>query len=126
MEKNGIIFVYDITNKQSFKGVKNWIKDSESNGKFEAIICGNKSDLEENREVKIEELKGSEEEMKMEVLETSAKNGTNIKEAFEKLVDLILKSKSDEELIKNFGENQSQNLNLTKSKKKKVETYLLQ
>ncbi len=81
MEKNGIIFVYDITNKQSFKGVKNWIKDSESNGKFEAIICGNKSDLEENREVKIEELKGSEEEMKMEVLETSAKNGTNIKEA---------------------------------------------
>ena len=126
MEKNGIIFVYDITNKQSFKGVKNWIKDSESNGKFEAIICGNKSDLEENREVKIEELKGSEEEMKMEVLETNAKNGTNIKEAFEKLVDLILKSKSDEELIKNFGENQSQNLNLTKSKKKKVETYLLQ
>ena len=42
----GIIFVYDIINKQSFEGFKNWIKDSESNGKFKAIICGNKSDLE--------------------------------------------------------------------------------
>ena len=54
----------------------------------------------------------------MEVLETSAKNGTNIKEAFEKLVDLILKSKSDEELIREYGVNQSKNINLNKSKGK--------
>ena len=43
---NGIIFVYDITSKESFDGVKNWIKDSEVYGKFESLLCGNKCDLE--------------------------------------------------------------------------------
>ena len=50
----------------------------------------------------------------MEVFETSAKNGTNLEQAFKKLVDLILKSRSEEELIREFGVKSSQNLNLGK------------
>ena len=115
---NGIVFVYDITNKDSFDGVKNWIKDAEPYGKFESILCGNKIDLEKNRQVKIDTLKEFGLKKKIDVFETSAKTGAKVNEAFEKLVDLIIKSKSHDELIREFGVKQGQNLNLTKSKKK--------
>ena len=49
----------------------------------------------------------------MEVFETSAKNGMNLDKVFQKLIDLILKSRTEEELIKEFGVK-SQNLNLGK------------
>ena len=54
---NGIVFVYDLTKKESFDGVKNWIKDSEPYGKFESVLCGNKLDLDNKREVKYDALK---------------------------------------------------------------------
>ena len=44
---NGIIFIYDITNEESFKNIKVWIKDSEKNNfEFEKILVGNNIDLE--------------------------------------------------------------------------------
>ena len=117
---NGIVFVYDITSKESFDGVKNWIKDAEPYGKFESILCGNKIDLEKKREVKIDSLKEYSLKKKIDVFETSAKTGVKVNEAFEKLVDLIIKSKSHDELVRDFGVKQgSSNLNLTKSNKKK-------
>ena len=119
---NGIVFVYDITSKVSFDGVKNWIKDAEPYGKFESILCGNKIDLEKKREVKIDTLKEFGLKKKIDVFETSAKTGVKINEAFEKLVDLIIKSKSHDELIRDFGVKNSQNLNLTKSNKKKTQS----
>ena len=115
---NGIVFVYDITSKVSFDGVKNWIKDAEPYGKFESILCGNKIDLDKNREVKIDTLKEFGLKRKIDVFETSAKTGAKVNEAFGKLVDLIIKSKSHDELIREFEVKQGQNLNLTKSKKK--------
>ena len=117
---NGIVFVYDITSKESFDGVKNWIKDAEPYGKFESILCGNKIDLEKKREVKIDSLKEYGLKKKIDVFETSAKTGVKVNDAFEKLVDLIIKSKSHDELVRDFGVKQgSSNLNLTKSNKKK-------
>ena len=117
---NGIVFVYDITSKESFDGVKNWIKDAEPYGKFESILCGNKIDLEKKREVKIDSLKEYSLKKKIDVFETSAKTGAKVNEAFEKLVDLIIKSKSHDELVRDFGvKSGSSNLNLTKSNKKK-------
>ena len=117
---NGIVFVYDITSKESFDGVKNWIKDAEPYGKFESILCGNKIDLEKKREVKIDSLKEYGLKKKIDVFETSAKTGVKVNDAFEKLVDLIIKSKSHDELVRDFGvKSGSSNLNLTKSNKKK-------
>ena len=110
---NGIIFVYDITSKESFDGVKNWIKDSEVYGKFESLLCGNKCDLEKKRQVKYDNLKEFGLKKKMQVFETSAKFGTNLDEVFKKLVDLILNSRSEEDLISEFGMKSShKNLNL--------------
>ena len=116
---NGVIFVYDITSNDSFSGVKNWIKDSVMFGKFESILCGNKVDLDSQRQVKFDTLKEYGIKEKMQVIETSAKTGVNIDKAFRMLVDLILSGRSDEELLSEFGAAQSGNLNLQKKPKGK-------
>jgi len=116
---NGVIFVYDITSNDSFNGVKNWIKDSVMFGKFESILCGNKVDLDSQRQVKFDTLKEYGIKEKMQVIETSAKTGVNIDKAFRMLVDLILSGRSDEELLSEFGAAQSGNLNLQKKQKGK-------
>ena len=115
---NGIVFVYDITESSTFSGVKNWIKDSDPYGKFESVLCGNKDDLKEKRQVKTDALKEYGLKKKIAVFETSAKTGHNVNEAFKQLVDLILNSRSDEELVRDFGVKGNQNLNLTKNKSK--------
>ena len=91
---NGIVFVYDITESSTFSGVKNWIKDSDPYGKFESVLCGNKDDLKEKRQVKTDALKEYGLKKKIAVFETSAKTGHNVNEAFKQLVDLILNSRS--------------------------------
>jgi len=47
---DGILFVYDITSRQSFNGVKVWIKEAEEFGDFyKRILIGNKCDLNDKR-----------------------------------------------------------------------------
>ena len=51
----------------------------------------------------------------MDFFETSAKTGKNINEVFDKLVDNIIKNRSEEELIKEFGiKSGSKNKKLSK------------
>ena len=87
-------------------------------GKFESILCGNKVDLESNREVKFDTLKEYGIKEKKQIIETSAKTGANLDKAFRMLVDLILKGRTDEELISEFGAT-SGGLNLQKKQKEK-------
>ena len=60
----GLLLLYDITNKNSFEDVETWIKsvvdilgekESNSNKNYSLILIGNKKDLEEKRVVTIEE-----------------------------------------------------------------------
>ena len=52
---DGVIFVYDITNKKSFSVIDSWIKEVNENinRNISFILVGNKTDLEESREVSI-------------------------------------------------------------------------
>ena len=55
---DGIIILYDITNKQSFDNILLWIRDvEESNKDIKKIIVGNNMDLENERVVSKEMLK---------------------------------------------------------------------
>ena len=117
---NGILFVYDITSRKSFQSVKEWIKDSEMHDTgFEKVLCGNKIDLEQQRQVNFDELKEFGMKKKIDVIETSAKDRINIDESFKKLVDLILSHKNQDEIAKQFGVKDNNDINLTKSKTKK-------
>ncbi len=115
---DGIIFVYDITNKKSFKGVKNWIKESEEikNG-VQRIILGNKCDMIHQRAVTNKEVEKYCKEIKIDFIEASAKDNINLDEAFSKIIELIFKGKSNEEIIKEFNPKM-QNLSIFSESKK--------
>ena len=103
---NGVIFMYDITKKETFKNVKDWIKDSENNNfGFEKILVGNKIDLEQYREVELKDVEEWAGQKNINVLEISAKNGTNVEKCFNELIRLILENKSKQEILEKFGMN---------------------
>ncbi len=117
---NGIVFAYDITNKKSFEGIKDWIKDAENNGAgFEKILIGNKCDLEGKREVSKDMLDKFGNKKKIKTFETSAKTNINVTDSFDYLAKLIVKDKTKEEIIEKFGErNESINISKKKSENK--------
>ena len=101
---DGILFVYDITSSKSFEGVKNWIQEAEDIGSYyQKLLIGNKSDLENERKVSLKDIENYCQEKNIDYLETSAKDNVNLKEAFNKIVDLIFKDKSNEEIIREFA-----------------------
>ena len=89
---HGIILMYDITSKLSFESIPEWIKSvKDAKGDlFPMILLGNKLDLQDKREVSIEEGKSLAEQNGMEFFETSNKEGTNINEAGLSILNKIL------------------------------------
>ena len=98
----GALIVYDITKKSSFNNIDKWISDLKLNGDKNIciIILGNKSDLEDKREVNKEEGIKKSEMYKTAFLETSALNGENINKAFDELIEQIIQNNQNF-----FGEN---------------------
>ena len=89
---NGIILIYDVTNLQTYENVKNWITQirEETNPNVVIYLAGNKIDIpEEERAVKTEEGKEIANEYKLQFKETSAKDGINVNEVFQELVEKI-------------------------------------
>ena len=88
----GIILMYDITDKLSFESIINWISDvKEIKGEnFPMILVGNKIDLNESREVTEEMGYELADKNQIEFFETSNKDGTNIQEAGLEIVYKIL------------------------------------
>ena len=88
------IIVYDITSEDSFNDITNWIEDCINYSPKTVLMAliGNKCDLENNRKVSIEKGKELADKHKIFFYETSAKEGTNIKEIFEKTGEKIYKN----------------------------------
>merc|ERR1712039_450327 len=81
---DGIILVYDITDKESFNHVDDWLNEvnryvNESTCK---ILIGNKCDNVGERQVSTEEGKKKAEEIDVAFIEASAKDATNVEAAF--------------------------------------------
>ncbi|KAG8223274.1 hypothetical protein J437_LFUL001551 [Ladona fulva] len=83
---NGVIIVYDITNRSSFLSLQRWIEEVRKYTASNAltILIGNKCDLKTLREVEFAEAEAMCEYIPeiMAVMETSAKENTNIDDAF--------------------------------------------
>ena len=88
---NGIILIYDVTNPKTYDNVKNWVTQirEEASPNVVVYLCGNKIDMKEERKVKEEDGKIMAEEFGFPFNETSAREGININETFEDLVERI-------------------------------------
>ena len=89
---DGFIIVYDITKRDSFTNINNWIEQINDTAPnySKSIIFGNKNDLNNMREVEIKEGKELAKKYKFKFYETSAKDGINISEGFESIVKEII------------------------------------
>jgi len=85
----GVIIVFDVTNKISFKNIKQWMVEVEefaSNSNIPRILVGNKADLADRREVEFEVAAEFARLNNIAYIETSVMRKSNIKEAFLELV----------------------------------------
>ena len=88
------MMVYSIDSKESFIHIETWLKEVklQSNPDIKIFLIGNKADLEEQREVKLEQAKLYKNENDIHYFcETSAKNGLNAQEVFIEAAKLLYK-----------------------------------
>ena len=84
--------VYAINSKESFLNINKWLKEVKinSNPDIKIILIGNKSDLDNERQVSYEEAKKFKEENQISYFEeTSAKTGLNAKKVFEEAAKIL-------------------------------------
>ena len=81
---HGLLVVYDITDKESFEKINFWMKNIKENAPENAklILVGNKCDLANERQVSYEEGEKKASNYNIKFFESSAKDGTNVKEFF--------------------------------------------
>ncbi|KAI8142813.1 small GTP binding protein RAB6A [Fennellomyces sp. T-0311] len=81
------VVVYDISNRTSFLNTTKWIDDVRAERGKDVIIVlvGNKTDLNDRRQVSVEEGENQAKTYNVMFIETSAKAGFNVKALFRKI-----------------------------------------
>jgi len=90
---HGIILVYDISKRDSFEHVKDWLKEIEiysTNEDAVIMLVANKIDKDSERQVSKEEGKAFARSRNMLFIEASAKTEQGVQDAFDELVQKIL------------------------------------
>ena len=88
---DGVILTFDITKRDSFELIGNWLDDLEKNNNINnigIILIGNKNDLEEERQIKQEEGENMANKIKCQHTEAPAKTGDNINEALDEIAKI--------------------------------------
>uniref|UniRef100_A0A914DIM1 Uncharacterized protein n=1 Tax=Acrobeloides nanus TaxID=290746 RepID=A0A914DIM1_9BILA len=104
----GAILVYDITNHNTFQSLQYWleeIKSRSNNPDVVLMLIGNKCDLKKLRAVPTDEARRFAEENGLPFLETSALDSTNVKLAFQIVLEKIfmnMKEKRELEIDQNI------------------------
>lgn len=86
------VVVYDVSSRASFLNVPQWIADARAVQGSDAVLAlvGNKSDLGADRQVSLEEAEAKARDLGVMVfLETSAREGHNIKALFHRLASAL-------------------------------------
>ena len=94
----GALLVYDITRKNTFNNIDNWLKEliSINSNKISISLIGNKNDLSLLRQISKERAQEKANKYGMKFYETSALDSSNIKQAFEDLIkDIYIKTKNN-------------------------------
>ena len=87
----GILIVFDLTQKESFENIENWINEvTVYTGKDVIMIClGNKSDLKKGIDKNL--IDDFQKKTGLEIINVSAKTGDGVEEAFKHIIELLIK-----------------------------------
>ena len=105
----GFILIFDITNEQSFLNIRDWLSQLkvcvpstcgfENRHQFQIhayceqpdiILCGNKADLENRRQVSTARAKQLADQLGLPYFETSACTSTNVEKSVDCLLDMVM------------------------------------
>ena len=103
---DGIIIVFDQTDRESFDNVENWIEDISRYSTDEPvkIIFANKDDVKiENKKVDNIDITELEKKTGLEVIKTSAKTGEKVNYAFEKLTQKLLLERNSRNMSRGYS-----------------------
>lgn len=86
---DGIIVSFDVTDKKTFDAVGTWMKaiSEHADAAADVVICGNKIDLEDSRQVSKAEGEQTAANYKVKYFEASAKNNVGITEMMEHIIE---------------------------------------
>lgn len=89
----GALLVFDLTNRNSFDKLDNWIEEATTNnvGNMTMVVIGNKADLSDLIVVSDDEISSYAESKGWKWTKSSAKTGENVEDAFKTLASLIMK-----------------------------------
>ncbi|XP_064187394.1 ras-related protein Rab-3B [Anguilla rostrata] len=87
----GFILMYDICNEESYNAVQDWATQIKTYSwdNAQVILVGNKCDMDSERVVSPEKGKHLADQLGFEYYEASAKENINVRQVFERLVDII-------------------------------------
>ena len=116
---HGILLIYDVTDKDSFRNLANWLIEIEKNANKNVlkVVIGNKTDLENRRVITYNQGKEFADTYGLKFLETSAKKNLNVNEAFETLGRELMAASEDKKIIK-----QKQNKKISVGKAENLDT----
>jgi small GTP-binding protein len=94
---NGVILVFDLTNKESFDLLDTWMDELKNNNKMDIskVLIGNKADLADKIEVPKEEIENFTKKVKCDYFECSAKTGQNVNEALDEIAKITFLNMKD-------------------------------
>jgi len=87
----GVLIAFDVTNRESFENVKNWVDSIENYAKedIQKVLIGNKIDLVDQRKVSNNEAQTLADEHDIPYFETSAKLDQNVSEVMKFMMDQV-------------------------------------
>ncbi len=99
---HGILLIYDVTDKDSFKNLSNWLIEIEKNANKNVlkVLIGNKTDLEDKRVITYNQGKEFADTYGLKFIETSAKKNLNVSEAFTTLGRELMQASEEKKIIK--------------------------
>ena len=123
-DAEGILLVYDITNKKTFEGLNDWYQDIKDKciKNVQIILVGNKSDLaEKDKVVTNEDIQGFLKDKKnIDSIEVSAKTGRNITLLFETLTNRLIMTQKERQKDNEDNNKSSCSTKLSASPKKRM------
>lgn len=118
----GALIVYDITQKTSFENISKWMSEirEKSSKDMKLMIIGNKTDLKDERQVTTEEASSKAQDLGAPIMETSALDASNVKEAFYDLIkEMYREIRKKLDIVESQAESGKEGVQLDTNEEKK-------